>query len=184
MILSDENIKKLLITDNLVNVKNDVNIGPASVDLTLSNSFTKIVDYEIIKFDQKVNYESLNINEYLLEPGAFILASTEEKINLPNNISAFVQGKSSIGRLGLQIQNAGFIDSGFSGQITLELHNQGPCPILLEASKPICQVIFIEQKTPSTNPYNGKYQNQTGATGSKIHMDSSFSKKHGDVEYD
>jgi|SRR5210317_1648000 dCTP deaminase len=184
MILSDNNIKLFLKNNNLMEFKSNIYIGSASVDLTLSNSFTKIVDYEIIKFDQKVNYKSLNINEYLLEPGAFILASTVEKINLPNNISAFVQGKSSIGRLGLQIQNAGFIDSGFSGQITLELHNQGPCPILLEAGKFICQVIFIEQKTPSTNPYNGKYQNQTGATGSRIHLDSSFSKKHGDVEYD
>lgn len=177
MILSDLDIKNfqnntknnnpLVLTPN-----KEIYIGPSSVDLTLSNSFTKLVNYEVIRFNEKVNYETLNINTYLLDPGQFILASTQETINLPDNISAFVQGRSSVGRLGLQIQNAGFIDAGFMGEITLELHNQGPCPILLEAGKRICQVVFFQQKSASENIYSGKYQKQAGATGSKIFLDN------------
>lgn len=190
MILSDSDIqdyqefrsaKNPLIYTN--NPKENIFIGPSSVDLTLSNSFNSIKKTNLITFDTQIEYKEKIYTHFLLQAGEFVLASTQESINLPDNISAFVQGRSSIGRLGLQIQNAGFIDAGFSGQLTLELHNQGSSPILLEAGKRICQIVFILQSSPSLKVYNGKYQNQTGATGSKIHLDSSFSKKHGDVEY-
>jgi dCTP deaminase len=176
MILSDSDIRNFKSNTNtplvVNNENNEIYVGPSSVDLTLSNSFSFLEKTNLVKFDSKINYIEVNTNTYLLQAGEFVLASTQETINLPDNISAFVQGRSSIGRLGLQIQNAGFIDAGFIGEITLELHNQGPCPILLEKGKRICQVVFFKQQSASENVYNGKYQNQTGATGSKIYLDN------------
>lgn len=148
-----------------------IHIGPASIDLTLSMSFSVPKKTNLIKLDEMSFYDHYTQKQFLLGSGEFVLASTQETVNLPDYISAFVQGRSSIGRLGLQIQNAGFIDAGFTGQITLELHNQGPNPILLESGTRICQIVFFQQVQASTKPYNGKYQNQTGAVGSRSYLD-------------
>ena len=155
--------------------RKEVYIGPASVDLTLSMSFSKPKKVNLVKLNTESFYDQYNSKQYLLQPAEFVLASTQETIKLPDYISAFVQGRSSIGRLGLQIQNAGFIDAGFQGQITLELHNQGPNPILLEADTRICQIVFFQQIKSSIKPYQGKYQNQTGAVGSRSYLDKDFS---------
>ena len=151
--------------------RKEVYIGPASVDLTLSMSFSVPKNMNIVKMDTESFYDQHYSKQYLLQPAGFVLASTQETVKLPDYISAFVQGRSSIGRLGLQIQNAGFIDAGFQGQITLELHNQGPNPILLEADTRICQIVFFQQIKSSKIPYQGKYQNQTGAVGSRLYLD-------------
>ena len=71
-------------------------------------------------------------DEFVLEPNHFVLASTAESIRVPHDMAAYVEGRSSIGRLGLQVQNVGFIDAGFHGQITLELENQSGFPIVLK----------------------------------------------------
>ena len=107
----------------------------------------------------------------MLEPSKFVLASTQEKISVPNHLAAFVAGRSSVGRLGLQIQNAGFVDSGFQGQITLELYNQSEKPILLKAGVRICQLVFFQLDETTEQPYSGKYQGQEGATGSRLYKD-------------
>ena len=89
-------------------------------------------------------------------------------------MAAYVEGRSSIGRLGLQVQNAGFIDAGFEGQITLELENQSPLPIVLQVGVRICQIVFVQMLETAEQPYAGKYLNQRGATPSRLDQDSEF----------
>ena len=80
----------------------------------------------------------------MIPPHGFVLGTTLEWIKLPNNITAFVEGRSSIGRLGLFIQNAGWVDPGFEGNITLELYNANQVPIELSSGRRICQLVFAE----------------------------------------
>lgn len=108
----------------------------------------------------------------MLLPWQFVLAATEEWIELPNNLTAFVKGRSSLGRLGLFIQNAGWVDPGFKGRITLELFNANRFAIELKAGRRIGQLIFARMSKGALNPYCGKYQGQHDATGSRVHMDS------------
>lgn len=143
----------------------ETRIQPNSIDLTL--------DDEIMIYDMRSNeFESYLLSEDDCEimQGDFILASTAEKITLGNGVCAQVDGKSSYGRKGLQIhQTAGFIDAGFSGNITLEMVTVGQS-IRLDVGMPICQLVFWDAY-PSEKPYgseglNSHYQNQTGVTRS------------------
>ena len=90
---------------------------------------------------------------------------------LPDNLTAFVEGRSSLGRMGLFIQNAGWVDPGFKGEITLELYNANKCAIEVKAGRRVGQLVFAEMDDTALNPYNGKYQGQTGATGSRVYKD-------------
>ena len=117
-------------------------------------------------------YKSITADTYLMLPGQFVLATTMEYFELPNNMTAFVEGRSSLGRMGLFIQNAGWVDPGFKGEITLELFNANRCAIELKAGRRIGQLVFAEMDDFALHPYNGKYQGQTGATGSKVFMDT------------
>ena len=108
---------------------------------------------------------------YILLPGQFVLATTMEYVSLPDNLTAFVEGRSSLGRLGLFIQNAGWVDPGFQGEITLELFNANRCAIELKAGRRVGQLVFAEMDDTALKPYNGKYQGQKGATGSRVYMD-------------
>ncbi|MFR7444964.1 MAG: dCTP deaminase [Sellimonas intestinalis] len=94
-----------------------------------------------------------------------------EYISLPNDLTAFVEGRSSLGRMGLFIQNAGWVDPGFEGEITLELFNANRCAIELQAGRRVGQLVFAKMDACALHPYNGKYQGQTGATGSKAFLD-------------
>lgn len=172
MIKSDGSLRKLI--KNIV--KNDIEpnqIQPASLDIRLGNTFCIIEDSNenIIDMDNPINYKTIKASEYLLMPGQFILATTMEYIKLPNNLTAFVEGRSSLGRMGLFIQNAGWVDPGFEGEITLELFNANKCAIKLKAGRRIGQLVFAEMDLPANKPYTGKYNKQTGATGSKVYMD-------------
>jgi dCTP deaminase len=95
-----------------------------------------------------------------------------EYVKLPDDLTSFVEGRSSIGRMGLFIQNAGWVDPGFEGQITLELYNANSLPIRLEAGRRICQLVFCKMDQVAENPYRGKYQGQRGTTGSRVFKDS------------
>ena len=107
-------------------------IGPSSVDLTLSDSFSwPEPDKDKIILGESVPHKQVQKDEFVLEPNHFVLASTAESIRVPHDMAAYVKGRSSIGRLGLQVQNAGFIDAEFNGQITLELENQSGFPVVL-----------------------------------------------------
>lgn len=189
MVLSDMSLKKRLSTGEIVISPLGENaIQPGSIDIRLGNSFA-VPDYEKIAkcgsclsmADRLPYIHKILPNDgsdgFVVEPKTFVLATTKEYIKVPNNLSARVDGRSSIGRLGLFIQNAGWIDAGFEGEITLELFNALNIPILLTPGRRIGQLIFHTMEGPVENPYDGKYQGQRGATGSLIDLDSEFTSK-------
>ncbi len=174
MILSDKTISKVLDEKSLIiNPLTKEQIQPASVDIRLGNTFSIVDDTPtgIITLDSQIKYRSITADTYLILPGQFVLATTMEFFELPNNITAFVEGRSSLGRMGLFIQNAGWVDPGFKGEITLELFNANRCAIELKSGRRIGQLVFAEMDDYALHPYSGKYQGQTGATGSKVFMD-------------
>jgi dCTP deaminase len=171
MILSDTTLKKMLQSGELlVEPITPEQIQPASIDLRLSDHFLKVNEntLEIIRLDSELQYEELNQREIVIPPHSFLLATTREYIRLPNDLTAFVEGRSSIGRIGLFIQNAGWVDPGFEGTITLELYNANRLPIRLQEGRRICQLVFARMDQVANRPYQGKYQGQQGATGSRI----------------
>lgn len=175
MILADRQIRILIERDNLVNPVTDKQINPASVNLTLGNTFLvpDMIGWREIQLGDHVDYERFEIDDescFSIPPGGFALATTKERVNIPTNIAAFVQGRSSIGRIGLTTQNAGFVDPGFHGHITLELVNESPNSINLYVGYPVAQLVFFECY-PVEKPYNGKYNGQIEATGSRMYMD-------------
>lgn len=174
MILSDKEIRAMLTSNSLsINPIELMQIQPASVDIRLGNKF-RIVDDKsegIVHLDKKVEYKEIVADRYLLLPGQFVLATTMEYIKLPNDLTAFVEGRSSMGRLGLFIQNAGWVDPGFEGEITLELFNANRCAIELQAGHRVGQLVFAKMGESAQFPYAGKYQFQRGATGSMVYKD-------------
>jgi len=174
MILSDKTIKRLLAEKRLSVEPIDLHqIQPASVDLRLGNHFLAIEETKMtsLSLDSKIHYRELIQDEMVIPPKSFILATTMEFIKLPNDLTAFVEGRSSIGRLGLFIQNAGWVDPGFEGRITLEIYNANSLPIQLTAGRRICQLVFAQLDQEAENPYRGKYQGQHQATGSRVNED-------------
>lgn len=175
MILCDESLKKLCHEKKLITPYIADNIQPASIDLRLGDEFLKINSgYRQVEFgdtSRKTLYHKYKAPTFKIGPHQFILATTIETVKIPHDCAAFVQGRSSIGRMGLFIQNAGWVDPGFQGQITLELYNASPVPIVLEAGRRICQLIIAKLDNTAVNPYRGKYQNQIGVRGSEIWKD-------------
>lgn len=175
MILSDHTIRELMAAGKLgIAPLEDHQIQPASVDVRLGTTFSVIEDDSagIIGLGSQLSYRSFTAEKYLLLPGQFVLATTMEYFHMPNDLTAFVEGRSSIGRLGLFIQNAGWVDPGFEGEITLELFNANKCAIELQAGRRVGQLVFARLDRDAQNPYRGKYQGQRGATGSRIYLDA------------
>jgi dCTP deaminase len=175
MILSDGGLKKLIDSGELViEPMTPESIQPASVDCRLGDHFLVVAEPEttIISMSQEIRYKEVIADKIVIAPHSFLLATTMEYIKLPNNMVSFVEGRSSIGRMGLFIQNAGWVDPGFEGKITLELYNANSFPIELEAGRRICQLVFGLMDSPALNPYRGKYQGQSKSVGSKVWKDS------------
>lgn len=173
MILSDEALRRLMDQGDLtVSPLSEHAIQPGSIDCRLGSHFLLIEqDLPYLTLDSKVQYRSIDATEMEIPPKSFLLATTMEFIKLPLSLSAFVEGRSSIGRMGLFIQNAGWVDAGFSGNITLELYNANPIPIRLQAGRRICQLVFCQMDPPAKIGYNGKYLGQTRTVGSRIDED-------------
>lgn len=174
MILSDRKIIELLNNKELqIAPIDDEQIQPASVDIRLGNHFLKLDEnrIEAMSMTDEIKYISFEADEIIIPPHSFLLATTKEYIKLPNNLTAFVEGRSSVGRMGLFIQNAGWVDPGFEGQITLELFNANRLPIRLESGRRICQLVFAQMDQAAASPYCGKYQGQMNSVGSRIFMD-------------
>jgi len=174
MILSDKTIYKMLETKELIiSPLESEQVQPASVDIRLGNTFSIVEDSStgIISMEKKIQYKTLETDTYILLPGQFVLATTMEYFELPDDLTAFVEGRSSLGRMGLFIQNAGWVDPGFCGEITLELYNANRCAIELKAGRRVGQLVFAKMDDHALNPYNGKYRGQKGATGSRVYMD-------------
>lgn len=162
----------------LEELKANSQIQPASIDVTLGDTFKRPFSLDVVKMDSEIEYRSITPvdKKILLSPRSFILGTTREVVDLPDDLTAFVEGRSSIGRMGLFIQNAGWVDPGFRGQITLEIFNASDFTIELEVGRRIAQLVFVKMSNSCKFPYQGKYQYQTGATESRIHLDSEVQK--------
>lgn len=184
MVLSDVDIiQEIGDGDLTIEPYNESNVEPASVDLRLGKDFKRPRRklskslHKPITLDSDENqlrYEDIS-ESIELDCGDFVLATTLETVSIPDYLVAHVLGRSSLGRLGISVhQTAGYIDPGFSGQITLELSNHGPAPIKLSAEDRICQIVFEELSSPALNPYGhdgSQYQNQRGPTESGMRFD-------------
>ncbi len=187
MILPDHEIKKLIKIGKIKiePIDEEIQIQPSSVDLRLGNEFIVFKHLQKAYIDPfKDNPEEYtekiyvkNGSYFILHPGEFILGTTKEWIEIPNDIVARIEGRSSLGRLAILVHvTAGFIDPGFKGRITLELTNLGKMPVALYPGMRICQISFYKLTSSCEIPYgdkrrDSKYQYQTGAAGSKIFLD-------------
>ncbi|WP_146547747.1 dCTP deaminase [Rummeliibacillus suwonensis] len=181
MILSCKTIdKKIREKELMIEPITPEQLQPASVDLRLGGHFLQLDEYAspLISLEKPAVYKDIYKDRILIPPSAFVLATTMESIKLPNDITAFVEGRSSIGRLGLFIQNAGWVDPGFEGHITLELYNANRVPIELVAGRRICQLVLASLDQEAV-PYTGKYNGQQEAMGSKIYQDTEIQNLYG-----
>jgi dCTP deaminase len=175
MILSDKTLTSMIQKGDLVvEPITPESIQPASIDCRLGTHFLIVESFNMqsITLDSEINYREFEGDTLTIPPHSFLLATTMEYVKLPNDLTAFVEGRSSIGRLGLFIQNAGWVDPGFEGCITLELYNANSLPIVLQAGRRICQLVFCKMDQAALNPYQGKYQGQRKSVGSRVFKDS------------
>jgi dCTP deaminase len=163
--INDNTIDMEAAGNKLISPYNTEQLQPHSYDAILG-PMLKIAQWDEITGEHKWIDVDISVAPYLLHNGKFALGSTVEYLKLPQNLVGFVQGKSSVGRNGLQIENAGLIDAGFEGNITLELYNMAPWPILLKAGMRICQLHFNRVDKPVLTDYSvsGHYNKQTGPT--------------------
>ncbi len=183
MIFSDHTIKEAVALGRIVIDPFDESmVQPSSVDLRCDRFFRVFENHRYPHIDPKAPQEDLTTlveasedEPFILHPGEFVLGTTLEVIGLGDDIVARLEGKSSLGRLGLLIHStAGFVDPGFKGQVTLELSNVANLPIAIYPGMAIGQVSFYELTTPADNPYGSaglgsKYMNQAGPTPSRMH---------------
>jgi dCTP deaminase len=181
VILSDRTIREELAAGRIViDPLDEGDIQPSSVDLRIDRYFRVFRNHTMrvidVKEDQEELTELLEVGEddaLILHPGEFILGSTLERVALPNDLVARLEGKSSLGRLGLLIHStAGFVDAGWDGHLTLELSNVANLPITLYPGMKIGQISFLRMTTPADIPYGSsqigsKYQGQRGPTPSR-----------------
>ena len=175
MILSDQSIKTLLKNKELkINDLPESSIQSASIDLRLGNEFAILKywdDMRTLNFNSDPKYLKIIKDEFLIPAHSFVLGTTMEHIELPSDITAFLEGRSTIGRMGLFIKNAGWVAPGFKGQIILELYNANTLPIRIKSGHRICQIVLCQMNKPPQNPYRGKYQDQKGVVGSQVSQD-------------
>lgn len=170
MILSDVDIKKLIKQKKLVLTPpaQDIDIKEANINLHLSGNMIKFVGKILdLKNPSNFKYKSFKIEEkgYALKSGEYLLGSTVEKVYIPNGYFGFIETKGNIARAGIQIHNTdGHVDPGFSGNITLEIKNNSNVSIIIYPNIPIAQFYIFKLTSKSSKLYNGKYQNQKGAT--------------------
>jgi dCTP deaminase len=180
VVLSDRTIARL-IEDGRIEIDpyDDSLLQPSSVDVRVDRLFRVFrnnrASFIDVKKEQDLT-ELVEIDEeepFILHPGEFVLGSTLERVRLPDDLVARLEGKSSLGRLGLLIHStAGFVDPGFDGHVTLELSNVANLPITLYYGMKIGQVSFMQLSEPAANPYGAgalgsKYQGQRGPTPSR-----------------
>jgi len=181
MILSDHSIREELAAGRIeIEPLNEAYIQPSSVDLTIDRFFRVFRNHTMPVIDVKQNLEELTElveipadGVFILHPNEFVLGATAERVKLPTDLVARLEGKSSLGRLGLLIHStAGFVDAGWDGYLTLELSNIATLPITLYPGMKIGQISFLRMTTPADVPYGSaavgsKYQGQRGPTPSR-----------------
>ncbi len=183
MVLSDRNIREQLLAGRIrIEPIDPEDIQPSSVDVHLGPKFQVFRNSRYPYIDPAVEQSGLMElvtasaeAPFVLHPGEFVLGATIERIVLPDDLVARLEGKSSLGRLGLLIHStAGYVDPGWEGTLTLELSNVANLPILLTPGMPIGQISFMRMSTAVDRPYGtpglgSKYQGQTDPTPSKAH---------------
>jgi dCTP deaminase len=185
MIFSDRSIREA-IADGRISLDpfDPAMVQPSSIDLRCDPHFRVFENHRYALIDPKAPQGDLTTgvmatedDPFILHPGEFVLGSTLEVVGLSDDIVARLEGKSSLGRLGLLIHStAGFIDPGFRGQVTLELSNVANLPIAIYPHMKIGQISFYQMTTAAERPYGSpelgsKYQGQTGPTPSAMHQD-------------
>ncbi len=183
MILSDRTIREELAAGRIeIDPLGEGCIQPSSVDLHVDRCFRvfrnhsrRVIDVREAQEDLTELVEIGNDEAFILHPGEFVLGSTRERVRLPDDLVARLEGKSSLGRLGLLIHStAGFVDAGWDGHLTLELSNVATLPITLYPAMKIGQISFLRMTSPAEAPYGSartgsKYQGQEGPTPSRYY---------------
>ena len=181
MVLSDRTIATLIAEGRIgIDPYDDALLQPSSVDVRVDRTFRVFHNARYPYIDVKQPQEALTElvemdgdRPFILHPGEFVLGATLERITLPDDLVARLDGKSSLGRLGLLIHStAGFIDPGFDGHVTLELSNVANLPITIYDGMKIGQISFMRMTEPASAPYGSgaigsKYQGQRGPTPSR-----------------
>jgi dCTP deaminase len=181
MILSDRSIREEIARGRIeIDPFDDGCVQPSSVDLHVDRKFRTFHNARYPYIDVKKEMPELtelvevdDDNPFILHPGEFVLGSTQERVRIPDDLVARLEGKSSLGRLGLLIHStAGYVDPGWDGYLTLELSNVANLPITIYAGMKIGQISFFRLTTPAEQPYGaagrGKYQGQQGPTASRF----------------
>jgi dCTP deaminase len=184
VVLSDNTIRSEIDAGRIVIDPYDPDlVQPSSVDVRVDNRFRVFQNSRYPYIDVRQPMEDLTElvevegeEPFILHPGEFVLGQTLERVTLPNDLVARLEGKSSLGRLGLLIHStAGFVDSGFSGNLTLELSNVANLPITIYQGMPIGQMSFMRMDAPVDRPYGSeetgsKYQGQAEPTPSRFYL--------------
>src|SRR3954469_5142976 len=184
MLLSDRDLKAALAEGRMgLAPYDEAMVQPSSVDVRLDRYFRVFANHRYTHIDPASEQDDLTEllepegeEPFILHPGEFVLGSTLEVITLGNDLAARLEGKSSLGRLGLLTHStAGFIDPGFSGHVTLELSNVANLPIKLYPGMKIGQVCVLQLTSPAEHPYGSsiygsRYQDQRGPTPSRSHL--------------
>lgn len=194
MILSDRDILTRLKRGDIVITPEpnlETQLQPASLDLRLGYDFQTfnytrqaLIDpADPATFSQLTTLTQLEDGErFLVHPGEFVLATSLERVEIPADLLARLEGRSSIGRLGIVIHStAGYVDPGFKGKITLEISNLGRIAVALYPGMRICQIAFEEMSSPVSSGYGerrgAKYQGQNAATASRLFEDNEFHRQ-------
>jgi dCTP deaminase len=181
VVLSDRSIRRALAAGRIrLDPLDEALIQPASIDVrcdrrfrVFRNSRYGFIDVRVEMPELTELVETADGEPFILHPGEFVLGSTLERVTLPDDLVARLEGKSSLGRLGLLIHStAGFIDPGWDGHVTLELSNVANLPITIYHGMKIGQVSFMQLTEPASTPYGAgalgsKYQGQRGPTPSR-----------------
>jgi dCTP deaminase len=190
VLLSDKDIRTEIESGRVVIDPYDpAMIQPSSIDVRLDRFFRVFENHKYPHIDPSVEQPDLTRlvepegdDPFILHPGEFVLASTYEVITLPDDVASRLEGKSSLGRLGLLTHStAGFIDPGFSGHVTLELSNVATLPIKLFPGMKIGQLCLFRLSSPAEHPYGSekygsRYQGQRGPTPSRSYLNFHQSK--------
>ena len=184
MLLSDSDIRSY-VASGRVRLKpwDPEMVQPSSVDIHLDRFFRLFDNHKYPVVDPAADQPELTRlievsadGEFVLHPGEFVLGATYERVTLADDVAARLEGKSSLGRLGLLTHStAGFIDPGFSGHVTLELSNTATLPIKLYPGRKVGQLCFFQLSSPAERPYGAgatgsRYQGQRGPTASRSHL--------------
>ena len=181
MILSDRSILEAINDGRIIIEPFDKEcLQPSSVDLHLDHRFLVFKNHTLGHIDVRKDLSNLtqevsssDADPFMLHPGEFVLGSTSERVAVPEDLVARLEGKSSLGRLGLLIHStAGYVDAGWDGQLTLELSNVSNLPITLYPGMKIGQISFVQMTTPAERPYGAselgsKYKGQEGPKASR-----------------